>query len=73
MTYVTGQEDAELLGRDVNEFAGGTVCAARRYDAIEDADAQLGGLGTDLTHLYHFATPPIYRQKSEVFDAALFA
>ncbi len=73
VTYVSGRADAEHVAAEIDEFRGGSVCTLLRYEMMRDAASQLGEIGRVVTHLYHFATPRIFRQKGSLFDAGLFA
>jgi acyl dehydratase len=73
VTYVSGRTDAERLASEIDGFAGRAVCTTLRYDVMQPVGDQLGQIGRVVTHLYHFATPRIYRQKPTLFDAAVFA
>jgi hypothetical protein len=72
VTYLSGRDDALRLANEIEEFAGRPVCTVQRYDMMLAAGGQFEGLAGELTHLYHFATPRIFRQKSGLFDAGLF-
>ncbi len=73
VTYALGREDAEQLAAEINAHTGRQSCTLLRYDMMASAAEQLGSLSATPTHLYHFASPRIYRQKTALFDAALFA
>ncbi len=68
VTYAVGRDDAAAVAAEINAFAAKAVCSAVRYDMMECAGLQIEGV----THLYHFASPRIYRQKAALFDAAVF-
>jgi NAD(P)-dependent dehydrogenase (short-subunit alcohol dehydrogenase family) len=71
ITYASGREDAERIAAEIRGSGRGS-CVARRFDVIgETADALADILG-EVTSVYFFATPRIYRKKIGVFDAALF-
>ena len=69
VTYALGQDDADALATEINAFAGSTVCTTLRYDIMDGVVPPLEGV----THLYHFASPRIYRQKASLFDVGVFA
>jgi hypothetical protein len=69
VTYALGQDDADALVAEINGFMGSPVCSAVRYDMMTGDCVAADGV----THLYHFASPRIYRQKSALFDAGVFA
>ena len=70
--YAQGKSDAEALAAEIDAFAGPGTCTPLHYDLNADAAPQVADLGA-VTHFYHFASPRIYRQKSRLYDAALFA
>lgn len=69
VTYALGRDDSDALVAEINGFAGAETCSAVRYDMMTDAGVSVDGA----THLYHFASPRIYRQKAALFDAGVFA
>lgn len=69
VTYATGRDDAEALAAEIDDFVGAAVCSVLHYDMTKDAAVPVEGV----THLYHFASPRIYRQKAALFDAGVFA
>ena len=71
-TYAMGKDDADAVVAEINGFLGRDACSSLRYDMMADAAAQIAG-ADGVTHLYHFASPRIYRQKAALFDAAVFA
>jgi NAD(P)-dependent dehydrogenase (short-subunit alcohol dehydrogenase family) len=50
----------------------GWKCAALPYDVFRPAAEQLAALDVSPTHLYYFATPPIFRRKAGLFDSKRF-
>ena len=73
VTYALGRAEAERLRQEIDGFAGAGTCAILAYDMMRPVAGQIDAIGTDLTHVYHFASPRIYRQKAALFDAAVFA
>jgi hypothetical protein len=71
VTYAMGREDADTVAAEINRFVGRDACTTLRYDMTADAAAQIAGI-EGVTHLYHFASPRIYRQKAALFDATVF-
>ena len=65
VTYSRGQQDAEAVAAELNEACGADTCMAMRYDATESAASQLLDSLGELTQLYYFATPQIFRQKTD--------
>jgi acyl dehydratase len=72
VTYASGRTDADRVAAEIDQFAGRPACTALRYDVMQELGSHFGEIGRVVTHLYHFATPRIYRQKPSLFDAALF-
>lgn len=70
-TYAMGRDDADAVAAEINGFLGREACTTLRYDMTADAVGQFAGIA-GVTHLYHFASPRIYRQKAALFDAAVF-
>jgi acyl dehydratase/NAD(P)-dependent dehydrogenase (short-subunit alcohol dehydrogenase family) len=71
ITYATGVEDANAVAEEI--AVAGSICTVASFDARQDAFAQLAAIGATPTHLYYFATPPIFRRKNAVFDFQRFA
>ena len=69
VTYALGRSDANALIDEINGFVGSPIASALRYDMMDGAVPLVDGV----THLYHFASPRIYRQKAALFDAGVFA
>ena len=67
ITYARGRADAEAVAEEIRTWGGD--CAVMPYDVCQDAGTQLAGLPAQPTHLYYFATPPIFRRKAELFVA----
>jgi acyl dehydratase/NAD(P)-dependent dehydrogenase (short-subunit alcohol dehydrogenase family) len=72
ITYATGKTDAMQLMEEIHREIGERVCRALPYDARKMPVDQLGTLTEKVSHLYYFATPPIYRQKEALFVSTLF-
>lgn len=71
ITYATGKLEADAL---VKELAGsGAQWSAMSYDVRRAATEQLVELAMPVTHVYYFATPPIFRRKVGLFDERRFA
>lgn len=71
ITYAIGKTDADAVVADIRN--AGYKCAALPYDVHRPAAEQLAALDVAPTHLYYFATPPIFRRKSGIFDSRRFA
>jgi NAD(P)-dependent dehydrogenase (short-subunit alcohol dehydrogenase family) len=65
LTYSRGRSDAERIVSEIRDDASAGKAIALKFDATQDAEAQLGGVPPDLTHLYYFATPQIFAQRKE--------
>jgi MaoC like domain/NAD dependent epimerase/dehydratase family len=65
VTYARGRGDAERVAQ---EIGGRTV----PYDALRDARRQIEACG-DPTHVYYFATPPIFQRSAGLCDPARLA
>src|SRR3569833_2127065 len=69
ITYAKGIADATALAQQINESGGNCKIAA--YDVRKSAAEQLASLPAALpSHIYYFATPPIFRRKAGLFDAS---
>jgi hypothetical protein len=66
ITYAQGLLDATTVAREIS--ATGAVCTAVNYDVRKSAREQLAALEVAPTHLYYFATPPIFKRKNALFD-----
>jgi acyl dehydratase len=72
LSYATGRTDAEHLAEEIRSQIANGTCHAIQYDIHQDAATQLKTLGTDISHLYYFATGTIARQKEGLFVMSLF-
>ncbi|HEY0797832.1 MAG TPA: hypothetical protein VGD50_01710, partial [Candidatus Baltobacteraceae bacterium] len=68
VTYLNGEADAQALVEECGQHA----TQALRYNAGSDAAPQLQALRWTPNHLYYFATPQIFRQKSTWFVSERF-
>jgi hypothetical protein len=71
ITYAAGNSDARHVADSI--IAAGGRCSIGSYDVRRPAREQLEALQIVPTHVYYFATPPIFRRKSGLFDAQRFA
>jgi hypothetical protein len=69
ISYVVGEADARTLAAELGEGCCGVI----RYDARDEASAQLASIDRPVNHLYYFASAHIHRQKAELFAADRFA
>lgn len=67
LTWQSGKDDAEKVAQEIRS-AGGR-CETLEYDVGKPADEQLASLAEAPTHAYYYATPTIYRPRSEIFVA----
>jgi acyl dehydratase/NAD(P)-dependent dehydrogenase (short-subunit alcohol dehydrogenase family) len=72
VTYATGREDAVRLTEEIGREVALNMCRALRFEARENIPNQLSTIDCKITHLYYFATPPIFRQKEGLFVKSLF-
>lgn len=70
VTYASGRKDAETVASEIR--GAGLDCTAVAYDVRHSAEAQLSAAPFVPTHLYYFATPPIFRRKGGLFDVTRF-
>jgi hypothetical protein len=68
VTWHRGRADAERVAGEIQ--AAGGACETLAYDVRRPAAEQLAGLAEVPTHLYYFATPPIFRAQAELFVGA---
>lgn len=71
VTYATGRKEAEQLSQEICAHIALDACRAIPYDAKQDPASQLRILNAEVSHLYYFATTPIFRQKDGFFVAGL--
>jgi hypothetical protein len=70
LTWQRGRADAERVASEIR--AAGGACETLNYDSLKPAGEQLALLSEVPTHMYYFATPPIFRTQSSLFDSARF-
>lgn len=72
ITYSIGKSDAEAVAAAIRNT--GAECAIAHYDVRLKASEQLRVIGLEqLTHIYYFATPAIFRSKTRALDLHRFA
>ncbi|MCZ4313803.1 SDR family NAD(P)-dependent oxidoreductase [Comamonadaceae bacterium G21597-S1] len=71
ISYASGEQDARRIADEINAF-GASACQAWRLDLMNDSMASIDIPWSDLDAVYFFATPKIFRRKSELFEKALF-
>jgi hypothetical protein len=72
VTYARGEVEASALARDISSDRGTAACSVLQLDVTKDAAATLATVAEPITHVYYFATPQIFRQKSDAFSKAMF-
>jgi NAD(P)-dependent dehydrogenase (short-subunit alcohol dehydrogenase family) len=70
ITFASGLPEAEAVQREIRDAGG--KCEIINYDVRRPPNQQLDRDFTNYTHLYYFATPFIFRKKSETFSKSLF-
>ena len=70
VTWQRGRADAEKVAGEIR--AAGGACETLSYDALKPVGDQLALLSEVPTHMYYFATPPIFRVQSSLFVSARF-
>jgi len=69
ITYMHGERDARAIANEL----GPACCGVLQYDARAPAAPQLAALEPDVSQLYYFATPHIFRQKAGWWEPGRFA
>ena len=72
ITYARGQSDAQQLAEETNTVRGPDTCAALALDVRHSIAMQLMPMTETISHLYYFATPYIFRAKSEIFSPTVY-
>ena len=72
ISYARGQSEAEKLQREIAEARGTEACRVIQLDVNAASAKALAALAQPFNQLYYFATPQIFRQKSEVFSASVY-
>ena len=71
ITYVSGLEDASAIRDEING-RGRSLCQIQKLDVSTDPFSSIDMDWNTLCAVYYFATPRIFRKKTEVFEPALF-
>jgi NAD(P)-dependent dehydrogenase (short-subunit alcohol dehydrogenase family) len=71
ITYAVGRAEAACLAQEILEWGG--ICSIVHYDIRLPAKGQIEDIIRDVTHVYYFATPAIFRAKGSFFAAERFA
>ncbi len=70
LTYHSGRQDAEAVERDI--VGAGFKAGAVHMDMSADVDARVKALPATPTHVYYFATGPIFGRRTKVYDPNVF-
>jgi len=70
ITYAVGRDDANHVAQQIVDH--GCRCDTMQLDVTKPLEAQLHKLSEEVTQLYYFATPQIFRRKSAAYDPAVF-
>jgi NAD(P)-dependent dehydrogenase (short-subunit alcohol dehydrogenase family) len=70
ITFAVGAGEASSVAAEIRAVGG--RCDVVRYDVHAPAEPQLRRLGATPSSLYYFATPPIFRRKSRLFEPDVF-
>jgi NAD(P)-dependent dehydrogenase (short-subunit alcohol dehydrogenase family) len=65
ITYREGKPEADAVAADIRQAGG--QCEIIRYDVLDPAGPQLGGLGA-VDSSYYFATAKIFQRKSALYE-----
>lgn len=71
ISYSTGKEDALKISTEIS--ASGSNCNIEHFDIFENISEQLDNIETSPTHIYFFATPKIFRRKTNIFEPETFS
>jgi acyl dehydratase/NAD(P)-dependent dehydrogenase (short-subunit alcohol dehydrogenase family) len=69
ITYAVGKDDAERVGSEIKQWGG--ECDILKYDARMAPLKQLAQLNGPVSHLYYYATCPIFGLRTKDFDAGI--
>ncbi len=69
ITYALGEAEAREIAAEI----GPDACRVLRYDAREDPAEQLAPLDWEVSQLYYFATPHMFRPKAALYVPHRFA
>ncbi len=72
ISYAHGQLEADRLQQEIAEARGPQACRVIHLDVNHPPSRALGGATEPFNQLYYFATPQIFRQKSEVFSSYVY-
>lgn len=72
ISYARGKAEADAVATGINALRGDAACQVVQFDALADPGPQLAHLASEVTQLYYFATPQIFRQSAGVFAAETY-
>ena len=72
ISYARGQLEAERLQQEIVKARGPQACRVIHLDVNDLPAEALAGSTAPFNQLYYFATPQIFRQKSEVFSSNVY-
>lgn len=72
VSYARGKSEAEKLQQEIAEARGAEACRVIQLDVSAPCGDALAGSAGTFNQLYYFATPQIFRQKSEVFSPSVY-
>lgn len=67
ITYAVGEDDALRVARMITEWGG--RCDIMKYDARVPARQQLEFMTSPISHVYYYATCPIFGRRTRNFDS----
>lgn len=70
VTYQTGRDDAERVVSDIT--AAGFKATAHKLDINSEMEFSISTLTSSPTHVYYFATSPIFGRRTRVYDPNIF-
>jgi MaoC like domain len=70
ISYSVGLRDAEDVAEQIRAWGG--RADTLRYDVLQPATPQLASLPARPTHLFYFATNPIFQPRYQVFSSSVF-
>jgi hypothetical protein len=71
LTWRSGKQEADKVAKAIRETGG--RCEVLAYDARQPAEEQLASMKLIPTHLYYFATPPIFQVATENYSSTRFS
>lgn len=69
ITYARGIDEARSIADDIALMGG--RCRIMPFDIAMPLADQVTALGGPFSHLYYFATPPIFRKRGKIYDRAV--